>query len=80
MNVSPTDMGALTGSREPSPSGLGPSGFDPARGLLQKVLDYYEGRKPYDFHRLPDDQRANEAFDAWLEIAEEIQNYIQESA
>ena len=25
------DMGALSGSREPSPNGLGPPGFDPAR-------------------------------------------------
>jgi hypothetical protein len=26
-----TDVGRLTGSREPSPDGLGPSGFDPER-------------------------------------------------
>lgn len=25
------DLGASSGSREPSPDGLGPSGFDPAR-------------------------------------------------
>lgn len=43
-----------------------------ARALLAKVLDYYEGREPFDFHRLPDEQRANEAFDAWLQIATEI--------
>lgn len=31
----PEDMGALTGSREPSPtSGLGPAGFDPERGAV----------------------------------------------
>jgi hypothetical protein len=27
------DLGAISGSREPSPSGLGPSGFDPGREL-----------------------------------------------
>lgn len=27
------DKGALSGSREPSPDGLGPSGFDPARWM-----------------------------------------------
>jgi hypothetical protein len=26
-------MGAISGSREPSPDGLGPSGFDPGREL-----------------------------------------------
>ena len=33
------------GSREPSPDGLGPSGFDPSRGLreLQEVVRLVEG-------------------------------------
>lgn len=35
---------------------------------LGSVRDYHEGRKPYDFHRLPDDERANAAFDAWQEV------------
>lgn len=40
--------------------------------LLAKVLDYYEGNPPFDFYRLPADQRDNEAHDAWQEIAAEI--------
>jgi hypothetical protein len=43
---------------------------------LTEVRDYYEGRKPYDFHRLPNDQRANEAFDAWQQIAAWIQTAL----
>lgn len=49
-------------------------GDDGLRKLLVKVLDYYEGRKPFDFHRLTDDfDRSNQAFDAWQEIAGEIE-------
>ena len=46
------------------------------RALLQKVLDYREGRKPFDFHRLPDDDRANVSFDAWCEIEQSIRAAI----
>lgn len=50
---------------------------DTGRELLTKVLDYYEGRKPYDFHRLfNSEQRSNEAFDAWQEIAGEIRTFL----
>lgn len=48
------------------------------RALLKKVLDYYEGRKPFDFHRLPTEHRANEAFDAWQIIAQEIRECLAE--
>jgi hypothetical protein len=67
---------SATGSREPSPTVSALAGFDPARKLLAKVLDYYEGRKPFDFHRLPAEQRANDSFDAWQEIAEEIRQTL----
>lgn len=42
------------------------------RELLSKVMDYHEGRKPYDFWRLPDFERSCQAFDAWQELADEI--------
>ena len=51
-----------------------------ATKLLASVLDYYEGRKPYDFHRLPAEQRENEAHDAWQEIAAAIRAYLKEAA
>ena len=47
-----------------------------ARELLARILDYYEGRKPFDFYRLNDEQRANESFDAWQEIAGEIRTFL----
>lgn len=40
--------------------------------VLTEVRDYHEGRKPYDFHRLPDDERAMGAFDAWQPIYAQI--------
>lgn len=50
----------------------------PLVALLQTVMDYHEGKKPFDFHRLPDDQRANEAFDAWQEIAARIRQALSQ--
>ena len=43
---------------------------------LETVLAYREGRKPFDFHRLPDDQRANEAFDAWHRVETKIRGVL----
>jgi hypothetical protein len=33
------DLGAISGSREPSPNGLGPSGFDPGRSPTLQMLE-----------------------------------------
>jgi len=47
------------------------------RGLLKTVSDYSDGKPPYRFDG-PDDQRSNEAFDAWQAIRAEIDAAIQE--
>jgi hypothetical protein len=41
---------------------------DRLKAALAEVLSYREGRAPYDFHRLPADERGNAAFDAWQEV------------
>jgi hypothetical protein len=71
---------AETGSQATpeAPAGLRPTGVDPARRLLSKVMDFHEGRKPYDFYRLPDYERDTESFDAWQVIAAEIRAHLKE--
>jgi hypothetical protein len=39
---------------------------------IKKVVDYYEGNKPFDFFSMPRAQRAREAADAWQEIVAEL--------
>jgi len=46
--------------------------------LLQKVLNYYEGKEEYDFSGLDENDRNNEAFDAWIKISQEIKSYLSD--
>lgn len=44
---------------------------------LGEVLAYSEGRTPFNFSRLPADERANEAFDAWQVIQNRIRAVLK---
>lgn len=47
-----------------------------AKLLLKEVLDFHYGKGKYNFSRCPEDQQANDAFDAWLELRSEIENFL----
>lgn len=44
--------------------------------LLNEVMKYREGRGKYNFSHVPEDQQANEAFDAWQEIENKIKKFL----
>ena len=48
-----------------------------AINLLREVRAYNLGVGVYDFSTLPDDQRANEAFDMWSELAQRIDKVLK---
>ncbi|MFH0938951.1 MAG: hypothetical protein V1899_06695 [Planctomycetota bacterium] len=44
--------------------------------LLREVIRYHEGKGKYNFSELSDEQRANAAFDAWMDLYNEIKIYL----
>lgn len=49
---------------------------DDARALLQAVLDYRRGRGRFNFSALPDDQRSIAALEAWEDIEDRIEAFM----
>lgn len=46
------------------------------RGLLSEVIRYYRGEGKYNFTKYDAQQRENEAFDAWQELSDRIQQHL----
>lgn len=45
-------------------------------GLLRDIMNYHLGNGKYNFSNLPEDQRSNEAFDAWMELKAKIEKSL----
>ena len=53
--------------------------MDEALKLLQKIIDYNEGKGKYNFSNLSDYDRANAADDAWQDLRDEIKVFLKEN-
>jgi len=44
--------------------------------LLQKVIDYYEGKGEFNFSHLSDYDRSNASFDAWQLLINDMKEHL----
>jgi len=44
---------------------------------LRNIMTYRKGEKPYDYWRLPFEERENAAFDGWMQIENNINQALQ---
>ena len=45
--------------------------------VLRNIMAYRKGEKPYDYWRLPFEERENAAFDVWMQIENSINQALQ---
>lgn len=50
------------------------------RALCAKVIAYNEGQSPYNFSQLNSHERDNAAYDAWVELKDEIKSALAATA
>lgn len=76
INVFKDDILAAMSSWEQQQTSLLRERVKECEGLLRDIMNYHLGNGKYNFSNLPEDQRSNEAFDAWMELKAKIEKSL----